>query len=84
MERRTKKMNNLVSMYIAAELWIKDKLNNAFRKEDGAVDIIAIVILIAIAVALAIIFRKQLKTLFDTLWATISGNAVDSVSEYPE
>ena len=77
-------MNNLVSMYIAAELWIKDKLNNAFRKEDGAVDTIAIVILIAIAVALAIIFRKQLKTLFDTLWATISGNAVDSVSEYPE
>lgn len=65
-------MNKLVSMYIAAELWIKDKVNNAFRKEDGAVDIIAIVILIAIAVALGILFRKQLQQLFSDLWDKIS------------
>lgn len=75
-------MNKLVSMYIAAELWIKDKVDNAFRKEDGAVDIIAIVILIAIAVALAIIFREQLKKLFDQLWGTISGNASGAVGKY--
>lgn len=77
-------MNKLVSMYIAAELWIKDKVNNAFRKEDGAVDIIAIVILIAIAVALAIVFRTQLKTLFDTLWEKITGNATPVVDTYSE
>lgn len=75
-------MNKLVSMYIAADLWLKDKVNNAFRKEDGAVDIIAIVVLIAIAVALAIVFRKQLKSLFDTLWATISGSATKASGEY--
>lgn len=65
-------MNKLVSMYIAAELWIKDKVDNAFRKEDGAVDIIAIVILIAIAVALGILFRKQIQQLFSDLWNKIN------------
>lgn len=69
-------MNKLVSMYIAADLWLKDKVNNAFRKEDGAVDIIAIVILIAIAVALGILFRKQLVNLFSQLWNKINPDGI--------
>lgn len=77
-------MNKLISMYIAAELWAKDKINNLFRKEDGAVDIIAIVILIAIAVALAIVFRKQIKELLDSLFGSINQNKGAAVEQYPE
>lgn len=75
-------MNKLVSMYIAADLWLKDKVNNAFRKEDGAVDIIAIVVLIAIAVVLAIVFKDRIKTLLDNLFNSAEKNATDAAGKY--
>lgn len=46
--------------------WVKD--------EKGEVNIIAIIIIIAIAIALAVVFRKQIKELFDTIWSDITGN----------
>ena len=54
---------------------------NAFLKdENGAVDLVTIVVLIGIAVVLAAFFRKQIKELLDTLFGIISGNATQAVT----
>ena len=57
----------------------KAKIRSRFRafitKENGEVNIVAIVILIAIAVVLAIAFRSQIAKLLGKLFAAIGGKA---------
>lgn len=55
-------------------------VQNFFRDEEGAVDIVAIVVLIGIAVLLAILFREQIQSLLESLFATIQGNATKAVN----
>lgn len=62
----------LIAMYVAAY----NKIYCFIRKEKGAVDIVAIVILIAVAIGLAVIFRKQLTTLLNR-WFESIGSAGD-------
>lgn len=54
-------------------------LQEFFHDEEGAVDIVAVVVLIGIAVALAVIFRNRIKELIESLLATIKGNAETAV-----
>ena len=51
------------------------------HEEDGAVDIVAIVILIGIAVLLAVTFRDQINSLIRSLLGTIKENAPEAISE---
>ncbi|EHR33335.1 Flp1 family type IVb pilin [Helcococcus kunzii] len=46
-----------------------------FAKEDGDVNIVAIVFLIAVAVALALIFKDQVTNLINTLFGNINEKA---------
>lgn len=55
-------------------------VQNFLRDEEGAVDIVAIVVLIGIAVLLAILFRQQITSLLETLFSTIQGNATQAVN----
>lgn len=67
----------LIAMYIAAQT----KIDYFIKKEKGAVDIVAIVILIAVAIGLAVIFRKQLTTLLEQWFGkigTAGGEAIDN------
>lgn len=57
----------------------KIKFMELMYNEDGAVDIVAIVVLIGIAVLLALVFQDQLEGLLATLFDTITGNATDAV-----
>lgn len=75
-------MDKLISMYIAMDFWMKDKMNKMFRKEDGAVDIIAIVVLIAIAVVLAIVFKDRIKQLLDNMFNAADVEASKAAGEY--
>lgn len=65
----------LISMSIAA----KCKLDSFLKKEDGAVDIVAIVVLIGIVVLVAIIFRTQISNLINGLFNTIGNNANNAI-----
>ncbi len=60
---------------------LKAAANKFFKEEDGAVDLIAIVVLIGIVVLLAIVFRKQIANLINSLLETITKNATDAVNE---
>lgn len=55
-------------------------LRNFFQDEEGAVDIVAIVVLIGIAVLLAVLFKDRIELLLDTLLSTIEGKATNAVT----
>lgn len=69
-------MNKLMGMVIMAQL----KVESFFKKEDGEVNIIAIVVLIGIAILLALIFRGRISALINSLFDTIDQNAQNAVN----
>lgn len=56
------------------------KIREFFSKENGEVNIVAIVVLIGIAVLLAIIFRDAIENLLKTLFGTIENNATNAIN----
>ena len=57
----------------------KYKLAQKLSEEKGEVNIVAIVVLIGIAVLLALIFKGQIEDLLETMFGTITKNAVEAV-----
>ena len=53
------------------------KVRSFFVKEDGAAQIVTMVVLIAIAVVLAILFREEIKKLVEGLFKQINGKTGD-------
>ncbi len=69
----------MMNLMFALQL-MKGKVRSFFTKEDGAVDIVAIVVLIGIAVALAVIFRTQIQGLIERLLGTVEDQATNAVT----
>lgn len=67
----------LDKMYIG----MKIRMNNFLTNEDGAVDIVAIVVLMGVVVAVAIIFRDQLAKLVGKLFKSIHTVADQKINE---
>ncbi len=65
----------MTRMAIAAQCKIRDFA----RKENGDVNIVSIVVLIGIAVLLAIIFRKAIGNLLNSMFNTIGNNANNAI-----
>lgn len=57
----------LDKMYIG----MKNRVNNFLTNEDGAVDIVAIVVLCGIVIAVAVIFRDKLQEVVESLFQTV-------------
>ena len=57
----------------------KTKVQAFFTKENGEVNIVAIVVLIGIAVLLAIIFKDAITSLLESLFGTIEENAQKAI-----
>lgn len=55
-------------------------VNRFLYEEDGAVDIVAVVVLIGIAVALAVIFRGRIQEMLETLLDSIGQKATTAVN----
>ena len=58
----------------------KLKAEDFFKDENGAVDIVAIVVLMGIVVLVALVFKKQLTDLIKNLFLTITGSANNAVT----
>ncbi len=69
-------MNMLMGMVLKAQ----SKVESFFKKEDGEVNIIAIVVLIGIAILLALIFKDRIAALINSLFDTIDQNAQNAVN----
>lgn len=66
------------------EMWVlqaKMKLAEFFKKENGDVNVVSIVILIGIAVLLAVIFKGRITKLLNDLFDTIEGSAKNAVTQ---
>lgn len=68
-------MNVLMSMLFTAQY----KVGRLFKKEDGEVNIIAIIVLIGIAILLALIFKDRITQLIHSLFDTIDESANNAV-----
>lgn len=66
----------IIKMMIVARCKICEFMSN----EDGDVNIVSIVVLIGIAVLLAIIFRKQIENLLNSMFKTIGNNAKNAIN----
>lgn len=55
-------------------------MRNLFHKENGEVNIVAIVILIGIAVILALIFKDAIANLLSSLFSSIETNANNAIT----
>ncbi len=69
-------MNVLMSVLLTAQY----KAGRFFKKEDGEVNIIAIIVLIGIAILLALIFKDRIAELINNLFDTINQNAENAVN----
>ena len=58
------------------------KGKEALKNERGEATIIAIIIILAIVIALAIIFRSQIKSLFDKIWNSLFSNVDNTLTGY--
>lgn len=61
---------------IGIQIWFNDFM----AKEDGDVNIVSIVVLIGIAVLLAVVFRKNIEKLLNSLFQSIFNNANKAVN----
>lgn len=55
--------------------------NRFLYDEEGDVNVVSIVVLIGVAVLLAVVFKKQAKTLIETLFRAIGTSAGTAISE---
>lgn len=68
-------MNMLMGLFFQAQA----KVESFFKKEDGEVNIIAIVVLIGIAILLALIFKDRISDLINSLFDSIDQNAQNAI-----
>jgi hypothetical protein len=71
-------MLNAVKM---APVVVRGRLREFISREDGEVNIVAVVVLIGIALILAILFRRQIQSLLEKLFDSINENAENAISE---
>lgn len=55
------------------------KMGSFFEKEDGEVNVVAIVVLIAVAVVLALLFKDQVIGILNTLFGKIGPKAEEAL-----
>ena len=70
--------NWLFATYLKVSLGIESFV----KKENGEANIIAVILILAIVIALVIIFRKQLKEMFDRIWNDASDNVEEAIGQY--
>ena len=69
-------MNRIKSFMSLAEC----KIRQFFSKENGEVNIVAIVVLIGIAMLLAILFKDSITKLINDMFKTITDNANNAIT----
>lgn len=65
----------LDKMYIG----MKNRVNNFLTNEDGAVDIVAIVVLCGIVIAVAVIFRQELENVVKDLFKAVGNKGKNTI-----
>ena len=70
----------MTNILIGMMLRTQTAVERFFKKEDGEVNIVAIIVLIGIAILLALIFKDRIAELINSLFDTIDENAENAVN----
>lgn len=68
-----------MDMLLIKGMIAKEAIKGFFKKESGEVNVVAIIVLIAVAIAIALIFKKQLKTLVETLFGSLTTKGTKAI-----
>lgn len=70
-------MKNLQAKIMIGILNMRNRVESAIKDEEGATNIIAIILVIIVVIAVAIIFRDQITSIVEGLFTKITGQ-IDS------
>lgn len=71
-------MLNKIFAYATVKIWkIKEAIKDFWEEEQGASQVLEIVLVLVIVVGLALVFRKQIGTLVGKLWSSINSATGD-------
>lgn len=73
-------MSSIAAKLMSIFFMVQLKIEDFFKKEDGEVNIIAIVVLIGIALLLALVFKDRITSLINSLFDTIDTNAQNAIN----
>lgn len=65
----------MTEWWIKGQIFMMEQKERFLQDERGVSPIVATVLILLITVLLAVLFWNQLKTWFETLWASITGKA---------
>jgi ABC-type Mn2+/Zn2+ transport system permease subunit len=71
----------MLKAIIVLAAFAKARLREFLTKEDGEVNIVAIVVLIGIAIVLAILFRNQITGLLNSLFGQVNESAKNAITD---
>ncbi len=75
-------MANLLTKLYVKGIMAKENAKNFFKSERGEANIIAIILVLAIVIALALVFRNQIKNLFDSIWGNMTEDVNSALTNY--
>ena len=73
-------MNTLMTFITNLVIAFQLKMGAFLKKENGEVNIVAIIVLIGIAILLALVFKDRITSLINGLFDTIDTNAQNAVN----
>lgn len=73
-------MNTLMTFITNLVIAFQLKIGAFLKKENGEVNIVAIIVLIGIAILLALVFKDRITSLINGLFDTIDTNAQNAVN----
>ncbi|MBQ4260124.1 MAG: hypothetical protein IJB84_07705 [Lachnospiraceae bacterium] len=75
-------MSNLVNKMYFKALYMKSKAMNALKNERGEANLISIILILAIVIALALVFKDNIKKLFDQIWGSMFEDTTSGLTNY--
>lgn len=61
---------------------LSNMVKTTLRKENGAAEIIAVIVLVAIALIFAIAFRNEIGDLLSSIWDAVRGREEDLTADF--
>lgn len=83
MEKITRFAANACAHAEHAAMTLKKRAKEFFTEEKGEASFIAVILILAVVIALVIVFRKEIKELFDTIWGDVESDVTSATGNYP-
>lgn len=70
----------MLKKMMLTKAWLGNKVSNFMSSERGDVNVVSIVVLIGIAIVLALLFKKSIGNILNTLFGSITTKATSAIA----